>query len=48
MAQNGDTADNIRFIQTEIKRLNQIIEDLFRVTHPRPLMTSPERPESHP
>jgi PAS domain S-box-containing protein len=46
MSQAGDAADNIKFIQTEIQRLNQIIEDLFRVTHPRPLMTSPERPEA--
>ncbi|TPW12708.1 MAG: two-component system, NtrC family, sensor histidine kinase HydH, partial [bacterium] len=45
MDRAGADGDNIGFIQAEIKRLNQIIEDLFRVTHPRPLMTSPERPE---
>lgn len=43
---SGETGDNIGFIQKEIQRLNQIIEDLFRVTHPRPLMTYPERPEA--
>jgi len=45
MDRSGPEGDNIGFIQKEIQRLNQIIEDLFRVTHPRPLMTAPERPE---
>jgi len=45
MERTGSDGDNIGFIQKEIQRLNQIIEDLFRVTHPRPLMTHPERPE---
>jgi PAS domain S-box-containing protein len=42
----GEQGENARFILTEIRRLNKIVEDLFRVTHPRPLMTNPERPEA--
>lgn len=38
--------ENIQFILTEIQRLNRIVEDLFRVTHPHPLMTAPESPEA--
>jgi two-component system sensor histidine kinase HydH len=36
--------ENLRFIQREIGRLNRIIEDLFRVTHPHPLRKAPENP----
>ncbi len=36
---------NLEFIQTEIVRLNRIVEDLFRVTHPHPLRKVPETVE---
>jgi PAS domain S-box-containing protein len=36
--------ENIEFIQREISRLDRIVEDLFRVTHPHPLRKSPELP----
>ena len=38
-------AENLGFIQSEIVRLNGIVEDLFRVTHPRPLQKTLEDPE---
>jgi PAS domain S-box-containing protein len=34
--------ENLEFIEREIERLNRIVEDLFRVTHPHPLRKSPE------
>lgn len=33
--------ENAGFILAEVQRLNRIVEDLFRVTHPHPLHTSP-------
>jgi len=38
----GADKDNAAFIMSEIRRLDRIVEDLFRVTHPHALMTSPE------
>lgn len=35
--------ENLDFIQTEIERLNRIVEDLFQVTHPSPPRRTPER-----
>jgi PAS domain S-box-containing protein len=37
--------ENLTFIRNEILRLNRIVEDLFRVTHPHPLRKSPEDPK---
>ncbi len=39
---DGPNRDNAAFIMSEIKRLDRIVEDLFRVTHPHALMTTPE------
>jgi len=39
-------AENLAFILREIARLNRIVEDLFRVTHPTPLRKTPEDPRS--
>jgi len=39
-----DQEENLAFIQTEIQRLNRIVEDLFQVTHPQPPRKTPERP----
>jgi PAS domain S-box-containing protein len=39
-------AENLAFIRNEIARLNRIVEDLFRVTHPHPLRKSPENPKA--
>jgi PAS domain S-box-containing protein len=38
----GEHMENLAFIQREIVRLNRIVEDLFRVTHPQPLRKTPE------
>ena len=38
-----DQRENLDFIQAEIARLNRIVEDLFRVTHPQPLAKTPEK-----
>jgi PAS domain S-box-containing protein len=40
--QDPDQNENLRFIQREIDRLNRIVEDLFRVTHPHPVRKVPE------
>lgn len=37
-------ADNLIFIRREIDRLNRIVEDLFRVTHPMAPRRAPENP----
>jgi len=41
---SGDPSqdENLRFIRSEIARLDRIVEDLFRVTHPQPLQRIPE------
>lgn len=36
--------EHLEFIRREIARLDSIVEDLFRVTHPRPLQKTPEDP----
>jgi PAS domain S-box-containing protein len=41
---DADQARNLGFIRSEISRLNRIVEDLFRVTHPHPLRKTPENP----
>lgn len=43
----GDVAQkqNLDFIESEIARLDRIVEDLFRVTHPYPLRKIPEGPQ---
>ena len=45
LAEEPDQVENLDFIQREIQRLNRIVEDLFRVTHPLPPRTAPERPD---
>jgi len=42
LADQPDQRENLDFIQQEIRRLNGIVEDLFRVTHPQPLRKTPE------
>ncbi len=44
LADQPDQRENLDFIQREIRRLNRIVEDLFRVTHPQPLRKTPEPP----
>ena len=44
LANQPDQRENLDFIQQEIHRLNRIVEDLFRVTHPQPLRKTPEPP----
>jgi len=43
---NEEHAENLSFILREIARLNRIVEDLFRVTHPTPLRKTLEDPRS--
>jgi two-component system sensor histidine kinase AtoS len=43
---DADQTENLTFIRDEISRLNRIVEDLFRVTHPHPLRKSPENPQA--
>lgn len=43
LAQDDPQRENAGFILAEIERLNHIVEDLFRVTHPHPLMPTPEK-----
>ncbi len=40
--QDSDQNENLRFIRREIDRLNRIVEDLFRVTHPHPVRKVPD------
>jgi PAS domain S-box-containing protein len=42
--EDPDQRENISYIRREIDRLNRIVEDLFRVTHPMPPRRSPENP----
>jgi PAS domain S-box-containing protein len=42
MGREDPQFENVGFILNEIQRLNRIVEDLFRVTHPHPLMTTLE------
>ncbi len=42
LGEDPDQQENLDFIQREIARLNRIVEDLFRVTHPHPLRKSEE------
>jgi signal transduction histidine kinase len=44
LARDEDQKQNLDFIQSEIGRLDRIVEDLFRVTHPHPLQKTPEEP----
>lgn len=37
LAPTGPDAENLAFIQREVKRLDQILQDLFDITHPRGL-----------
>lgn len=41
MGEDSEKREHARFILSEVDRLNRIVEDLFRVTHPHPLQTSP-------
>lgn len=41
MAEGSQEREHAHFILSEVDRLNRIVEDLFRVTHPHPLHTAP-------
>ena len=42
LGEDPSQRENLDFIEREIDRLNRIVEDLFRVTHPHPLRKSLE------
>jgi two-component system sensor histidine kinase AtoS len=44
LGEDASQRENLDFIQTEIARLDRIVEDLFRVTHPQPLRKTLEDP----
>jgi PAS domain S-box-containing protein len=38
LSDDGPQSENLRFIESEIRRLDRIVQDLFDVTHPRKLL----------
>ncbi len=44
LGDDPDQRENLEFIEREVRRLDRIVEDLFRVTHPQPLRKTPEAP----
>ena len=43
--ERGPDADNVKFLQREIARLERIVQDLLRITHPQELIMSEARTE---